>query len=53
MHIDITPAVRRFGTPDRESWIFHDQSNVRYGESKRLIANPYGFAEWFKVLDGI
>ena len=49
MHIDITPAVRRFGTPDRESWIFHDQSNVRYGESKRLIANPYGFAEWFKA----
>lgn len=48
MHIDITPAIRRSGTPDRESWIFHDRLNAHHEVSRRLIANPYGFAEWFK-----
>ena len=47
MHIDITPAVRRWGTPDRESWIFHDRPEAQDEPSSRLIANPYGFAEWF------
>ena len=48
MHIDITPAVRRPRTPERESWICHDPPEERYDVSERLIANPYGFAEWFK-----
>lgn len=48
MHIDITPAIRRLGTPERESWIFHDRPNARHDVSERLIANPYGFAERFK-----
>ena len=48
MHIDITPAVRRRGTPERESWIFHDRPEDPNEPSCRLIANPYGFAEWFK-----
>ena len=48
MHIDFTPAVRRSGTPDRESWIFHDRPEAPDEPSLRLIANPYGFAEWFK-----
>lgn len=48
MHIDFTPAVRRWNTPDRESWIFHDRPEAPDEPSSRLIANPYGFAEWFK-----
>ena len=48
MHIDITPAVRRRGTPERESWIFHDRPGDPNEPSYRLVANPYGFAEWFK-----
>jgi len=48
MHIDFTPAVRRWGTPGRESWIFHDRPEAPDEPSLRLIANPYGFAEWFR-----
>ena len=33
---------------ERESWIFHDRPEAPDEPSRRLIANPYGFAEWFK-----
>ena len=46
MHIDVTPAERRPATPERESAIFHHKTPEDLGE--RIIANPYGFAEWFK-----
>ena len=48
MHIDFTPAIRRRNAPERESWIFHDRPEAPEEPSYRLIANPYGFAEWFK-----
>lgn len=49
MHIDFTPLIRRRQpTPERESWIFHDRPEAPQEPGKRLIANPYGFAEWFK-----
>ena len=48
MHIDVTPVIRRWGTPERESWLFHDRPEAPQEPSKKLIANPYGFAEWFK-----
>ena len=49
MHIDITPVIRRLDTPERESWLFHDRPEAPQEKSYRLIANPYGFAEWFKA----
>ena len=49
MHIDVTPAVRRAHTPERESWIFHHRAEAPDGRSFPCIANPYGFAEWFKT----
>ncbi len=49
MHIDVTPVIRRWGTPERESWLFHDRPEAPQEPSYRLIANPYGFAEWFKT----
>lgn len=49
MHIDITPLIRRQYTLDRESWIFHDRPEAPQEPGKKLIANPYGFAEWFKA----
>ena len=49
MHIDVTPVIRRLGTPERESWLFHDRPEAPREPSYRLIANPYGFAEWFKA----
>lgn len=48
MHLDITPVVRRPDTRPRESWIFHDRPENPRERSYALIANPYGFAEWFK-----
>ena len=45
MHIDVTPAERLPGTPERQSNIFHHKAPEDPGQ--RIIANPYGFAEWF------
>ena len=46
MHIDVTPAERSPSTPERESAIFHHKA--QQGPGKRIVANPYGFSEWFK-----
>ena len=46
MHVDLTPMVRRPGTPERESWIFENRKETP-GVGTRLIANPHGFAGWF------
>ena len=46
MHIDVTPAERLPETRERESNIFHHKHPQHGGE--RIVANPYGFAEWFK-----
>ena len=48
MHLDVTPTLRRWGNPERESWIFHHRAEAPREPSYRCIANPYGFAEWFK-----
>ena len=48
MHLDVTPMLRRWGTPERESWLFHHRAEALREPSYRCIANPYGFAEWFK-----
>ena len=48
MHIDVTPMLRRWGMPERESWIFHHRGEDPLELGYRCVANPYGFAEWFK-----
>ena len=49
MHLDVTPMLRRAETtPERESWIFHHRPETPQEPGQRFIANPYGFAEWFK-----
>ena len=48
MHIDVTPMLRCWGMPERESWIFHHRVEDPFEPNYRRIANPYGFAEWFK-----
>ena len=48
MHLDVTPVVRRRDTPERESLIFHHRPETSREQGHRIIANPYGFAEWFK-----
>ncbi|MDE0404964.1 MAG: nucleotidyltransferase [Nitrospira sp.] len=48
MHLDVTPSLRMRGTPERQSLIFHHRAEAPKEPSYQLIANPYGFAEWFK-----
>ncbi len=48
MHIDVTPVLRMQGTPERQSWIFHHSPEAPRETGRSLVANPYGFAEWFK-----
>ena len=48
MHLDLTPMVRRPGTPEKESWIFESRKE-NPSAGKRLMANPHGFAAWFNA----
>lgn len=49
MHLDVTPMLRRAGTPERESDLFHHRPEAPREPGRRCIANPHGFAEWFKA----
>ncbi|OZB61781.1 MAG: hypothetical protein B7X39_00010 [Lysobacterales bacterium 14-68-21] len=49
MHVDITPTILRPEQPEREGFIFHANSEKPTGDDKRIVANPFGFAEWFKT----
>jgi hypothetical protein len=47
MHIDLTPAVRLPGLPDRTSVIFHSKPDDPAVPDQHLQANPWGLADWF------
>ena len=49
MHLDVTPMLRRWGTPERESQLHHHRPETRREPGYRCIANPYGFARWFQA----
>lgn len=48
MHIDITPTIRLEERLEREGYIFHAKVEEHKSFDKRIIANPFGFAAWFK-----
>lgn len=50
MHLDVTPSVRWWGTGERTSYIFHSKKVQGGYENETLIANPFGFAEWFNSM---
>lgn len=47
MHLDITPAVLIPSLEERTSFIFHSKKTASGFDKARLVANPWGFAEWF------
>lgn len=47
MHVDLTPAELIPGREPRVSNIFHHRPEEPTTAGKRIIANPFGFAEWF------
>jgi hypothetical protein len=48
MHVDLTPAVLIALQTPRTSTIFHSKPEDPQVEDCRLLANPWGLAEWFK-----
>lgn len=50
MHVDLTPAILQIGTPERQSTIFHHRHETPQDPGMRVIANPYGFTDWFKLM---
>lgn len=48
MHLDITPAVLLDWKPDRTSYIFHANEKEPPSEHYPVVANPWGFAQWFQ-----
>lgn len=47
MHVDLTPAELIPGGEPRLSVIFHHRPEEPASPGRRVIANPFGFAEWF------
>ncbi len=50
MHADITPMIRLVGRPERESNLFHSKPEDPAEPNLTLVANPFGFAAWFKAV---
>jgi Second Messenger Oligonucleotide or Dinucleotide Synthetase domain len=47
MHVDLTPAELLPGREPRISHIFHHRPEEPGRGGVRVVANPFGFAEWF------
>jgi hypothetical protein len=50
MHLDLTPAILVPERDPKTSWIFHHKPETPTVPGYQLLANPYGFAEWFKAM---
>lgn len=50
MHLDLTPAELIPQRDPNTSWIFHHKPETPDVLGYRLVANPFGFAEWFKAM---
>lgn len=50
MHADITPMIRLPGRPEREGNLFHSKPEAPAEPDLTLVANAYGFAEWFNAV---
>lgn len=48
MHLDVTPALLLPRGEDRTSHIFHSKAEEHPSRDRKIVANPWGFAEWFK-----
>ena len=48
MHVDVTPMVLLTVLRERTGHLFHSKLEESQYLDRTLIANPYGFAEWFK-----
>ena len=49
MHLDVTPALRVYGTMDRESLITHAKGPKTSADDRFVDMNAYGFAQWYSA----
>jgi hypothetical protein len=49
MHLDLTPAVLDPARPAKTSVLFHHRPGDPREPTYRLSANPWGFANWFRL----
>jgi hypothetical protein len=47
MHVDVTPALRVYGSADRESFITHAKGPNFSADDRLVDMNAYGFAGWY------
>lgn len=47
MHLDVTPMVRIPGLPEKCGFIYHAPKRYATADDKKIVANPWGFAQWF------
>lgn len=50
MHLDVTPAELLTGRDPRTSFIFHHRPEEPHVPGRRVVANPFGFADWFTTV---
>jgi hypothetical protein len=48
MHLDVTPSLRVYGAPDRESHITHAKGPRPSIDDRLVDMNAYGFANWYR-----
>lgn len=49
MHLDVTPMVRLTAYAERTGNIYHAPERYRTDKDRIIVANPWGFAQWFKA----
>jgi hypothetical protein len=47
MHLDVTPNVRVIQRVEKTTFIFHSKPSDPSEPKQTLVANPFGFAQWF------
>jgi hypothetical protein len=47
MHLDVTPMVRLPQLVERCGYIYHAPESRASADDRRIVANPWGFAQWF------
>ncbi|NKL18481.1 nucleotidyltransferase domain-containing protein [Rhizobium leguminosarum] len=47
MHLDISPVIRDYGYPDRQSHIMHAKGPQPGSDDCRVPTNAYAFVEWY------
>lgn len=47
MHLDVTPMLRLHDLPERCGYIVHAPEAHATADDRRIVANPWGFADWY------